>query len=33
MVYHNVERPHPTHGVFTPDEAYGSKTKPMKLAA
>jgi hypothetical protein len=23
----------PTHGILTPDEAYVSKTEPMRLAA
>ena len=33
LAYYNAERPHSTHGILTPDEAYGSKTEPMKLAA
>ncbi len=31
--YYNGERPHSTHGILTPDEAYPSKTEPMRLAA
>jgi len=27
------ERPHSTHGILTPNKAYESKTKTMKLAA
>ncbi|MDU9002524.1 IS3 family transposase [Sedimentitalea todarodis] len=30
---YNAERPHSTHGILTPDEAYASKTEPMRLAA
>ena len=33
LAYYNVERPHSTHGILTPDEAYASKTQPMRLAA
>lgn len=33
MSYHNNESPHPTHEILTPDEAYESKKKPVKLAA
>jgi len=33
LTYYNSERPHSTHGLLTPDEAYESKTEPMKLAA
>jgi putative transposase len=33
LAYYNVERPHSTHGILTPDEAYASKTEPMRLAA
>jgi len=33
LTYYNVERPHSTHGILTPDEAYESKTGPMRLAA
>jgi putative transposase len=32
LAYYNVERPHSTHGILTPDEAYASKTEPMRLA-
>ena len=33
LTYYNSERPHSTHGILTPDEAYESQTEPMKLAA
>ncbi len=33
LSYDNSERPHSTHGLLTPDEAYASKTQPMKMAA
>jgi len=33
LTYYNSERPHSTHGILTPDEAYASKTEPMRLAA
>ena len=33
MTYYNTERPHSTHGILTPDEAYERKTEPMNLAA
>lgn len=33
MGYYNAERPHSTHGILTPDEAYESKIKPMRMAA
>ena len=33
LAYYNAERPHSTHGILTPDEAYVRKTEPMKLAA
>jgi putative transposase len=33
MDYYNSERPHSTHGLFTPDEAYASKIQPMRIAA
>jgi putative transposase len=33
MAYYNAERPHSTHGILTPDEAYESKTEPVRLAA
>ena len=31
--YYNDERPHSTHGLLTPNEAYASKTEPMRIAA
>ena len=33
LAYYNAERTHSTHGILTPDEAYVSKTEPMRLAA
>ena len=33
MEYYNSERPHSTHGLLTPDEAYTSKIHPMRIAA
>ncbi|WP_370737382.1 IS3 family transposase [Shimia thalassica] len=33
LTYYNAERPHSTHGILTPDEAYASKAEPMRLAA
>jgi len=33
LAYYNTERPHSTHGILTPDEAYERKTEPMSLAA
>lgn len=33
LTYDNSERPHSTHSISTPDEAYVSKTEPMRLAA
>ncbi|WP_246100937.1 IS3 family transposase [Palleronia caenipelagi] len=33
MTYYNSARPHSTHGVLTPNEAYASKTKTMRIAA
>ena len=33
LAYYNAERPHSTHGILTPVEAYESKTEPMRLAA
>ena len=33
LAYYNAERPHSTHTILTPDEAYASKTEPMRLAA
>jgi putative transposase len=33
LTCYTSERPHSTHGILTPDEAYVSKTEPMRLAA
>lgn len=33
VVYYNAERPHSTHGILTPDEAYDRKMEPMRSAA
>lgn len=33
IAYYNAERPHSTHGILTPDEAYDRKMKPMRSAA
>jgi len=33
LTYYNAERPHSTHGILTPSEAYDRKTQPTKLAA
>ena len=33
LAYCKAERPHSTHRILTPDEAYASKIEPMKLAA
>jgi putative transposase len=33
LAYYNVERPHSTLGILTPNEVYDSKTEPMRLAA
>ena len=33
LVYYNTERPHSTHGILTPSEAYDRKTEPTVLAA
>ena len=33
MSYYNAERPHSTHGILTPDEAYDSILKQMRIAA
>ena len=33
LTYYNSERPHSTHGILPPYEAYASKTEPMRLAA
>lgn len=33
MTYYNAERPHSTHEILTPDEAYDRKMEPMRSAA
>ena len=33
LTYYNAERPHSTHSILTPDEAYASKTEPIRSAA
>ncbi len=33
MDYYNAERPHSSHGILTPNEAYETKPAPEKLAA
>ncbi len=33
LAYYNTERPHSTHGILTPSEAYDRKTEPTRLAA
>jgi putative transposase len=33
LTYYNTERPHSTHGILTPSEAYDRKIQPTKLAA
>lgn len=33
LAYYNAERPHSTHGILTPNEAYESLAEPTKLAA
>ena len=33
LAYYNAERPHSTHGILTPNEAYATQTEPMRLAA
>ncbi|WP_420011633.1 integrase core domain-containing protein [Tateyamaria sp.] len=33
MAYYNTERPHSTHGILTPNEAYASQTEPTRIAA
>ena len=33
IAYYNAERPHSTHGILTPSEAYDRKMKPMRSAA
>lgn len=31
--YYNTDRPHSTHGILTPDEAYANNTEQLKIAA
>ena len=31
--YYNADRPHATHGILTPNEAYETKTEAEKMAA
>ena len=33
ITYYNTERPHSTHGILTPSEAYDTNLVPRKLAA
>jgi putative transposase len=33
LAYYNSERPHSTHGILTPHEAYERKSEPRRLAA
>lgn len=33
MAYYNAERPHSTHGILTPNEAYETKIQPIRMAA
>ena len=33
LTYYNSQRPHSTHGILPPDEAYESKTEQLRLAA
>jgi putative transposase len=33
LAYYNTERPHSTHGILTPNEAYDRKIAPTRLAA
>lgn len=33
LTYYNFERPHSTHGILTPGEAYASKIEQLKIAA
>ena len=33
LAYDNADRPHATHGLLTPDEAYASQMEPARLAA
>ena len=30
LTYYKAERPHSTHGILTPNEAYASKIEPMR---
>lgn len=31
MAYYNADRPHSTHGILTPDEAYDGKNAPVRI--
>ena len=33
LAYYNADRPHSTHGILTPNEAYECNTEPTRLAA
>jgi len=33
VAYYNADRPHSTHGILTPNEAYDRKIEPMRFAA
>ena len=33
LAYYNADRPHSTHGILRPNEAYDSNTEPTILAA
>lgn len=33
ITYYNEKRPHSSHGLLTPDEAYDSRTPNLKAAA
>ena len=33
LTYYNAERPHSSHGMLTPGEAYDSTTQPIRIAA
>ena len=33
LAYYNADRPHSTHDILTPNEAYDSNTEPNRLAA
>lgn len=33
IAYYNDRRPHSSHGLLTPDEAYGIRTPNLKIAA